>query len=33
MQDRIEIEAFAKDMFQKGLISNRLKSCLMFAAL
>ena len=32
MEDRIEIETFAKDMFQKGLISNRLKSCLMFAS-
>lgn len=32
MENRIEIETFAKDMFQKGLISNRLKCCLMFAS-
>lgn len=31
MENKIEIETFAKDMFQKGLISNRLKCCLMFA--
>ena len=32
MENRIEIETFAKEMFQKGLISNRLKCCLMFAS-
>lgn len=32
MENKIEIETFAKDMFQKGLISNRLKCSLMFAS-
>lgn len=32
MENKLEIETFAKDMFQRGLISNRLKSCLMFAS-
>lgn len=32
MENRIEIETFAKEMFQKGLISNRLKCSLMFAS-
>ena len=32
MENKIEIETFANDMFQKGLISSRLRSCLLFAS-
>lgn len=32
MENRIEIETFAEDMLQKGKISTRLRSCLLFAS-
>jgi hypothetical protein len=32
MENKIEIESFANDMFKKGLISSRLRGCLLFAS-